>query len=64
MASVELEFKDTSATTGVVEAESAAAENLVLGAGVAQETGRPLGGARALASVELESEVKSAAAGS
>ena len=58
--SVALESEDKSATTAILKAETAAAGVLVLGAGVAQETGKspgePTGGARALAFVEFESE--------
>ena len=45
LASVKLESEDMSATTGILKTEAAAAEDLVLGAGVAQETGESTGGA-------------------
>ena len=46
-----------------MKTETAATEDLVLGAGVVQETGGSPGGAGALASVELESADKSEATG-
>ena len=53
---VELESEDKSVTTAIVQAESAAAGDLALGAGVSQKTGNPPCGAVASALVELESE--------
>ena len=58
-----IEIRDKSATREFVESETAAAVDLVLGAGVAQETGGPKGDTGALASVELESKGKSATNG-
>ena len=57
---VELEFENNSVTTSVVQTETAAARDLVLGAGMAQETGEPLveppGGAGDFLLVKSESE--------
>ena len=57
---VELVSENKPVTTAIVLTEMAAAGDLVLGAGVAQESsgppGEPPGGAGALALVELESE--------
>ena len=60
---VELESENKSVTTAILQTETTAAGDLVLGAGVAQETGEspgeppgePPGGAGALESVELQS---------
>ena len=59
MASVELESEGKLATNGIVKAETAAAEDLVLEAEVVKETGESLGGAGDLTSVEFGSEDKS-----
>ena len=61
LAPVEFESEDKSATAGVLKAETATAEYLVIMAEVAQETDGPPGGAGALAPVEFESEDKSEA---
>ena len=61
---VELESENKPVTTAIVQTETAAAGDLVLGAGVAQETSEPPGEppdvAGSLESVEFESEEKSA----
>ena len=60
LALVELEFKDKSVTTGIVEAKTEAFVDMVLKAVMANGTGERLGGAGAFTSVELKFEDKSA----
>ena len=59
----EMESEYKSVTNAVVQMETVAAGDLVLGAGMAQETSKPPGGAGVSESVELESEKRSVTTG-